>query len=423
MELKLSKNNLKTAPKFFRSGIARGLAKGSKVQADGGKFGAGLVSGFSVIARGEALGHNLWIDQDFVSSVAQALSSEGDSGVKSRFTHPDLSGDGLAKGLGRVVLAESNSSDIVRGDLHIWQSARKSPDGDLGGYILSRAAEDPESFGASIHYEPDLEAEAEFFVEHGGKIVETFEAQIWDASEFKSPDPKNKNNYPHARLAELRAVDTVDDPAANPSGLFHRDETFKEAEGLIEYALGFSDRKPELVSLDIDPDRVGGFVRRFLSSRGLEVMKLKGLNDVDPKAEGDDPTPATPAAPAAPAASASEATPAAPAVAPAPTEPEKPKTPTPEEELSAGRKEAKRFIDSFGAEKGGKWFADGKTFAEASGLFTKDLAEENAKLKKQLAAAQSCEKNPLTTGGGDDKPARTGSGFASKIRLPEPSRN
>lgn len=418
----MSKSKLKGAPTRFRSGVSKGLSPESRVDKSGGRFGAGVITGFAVVTRGEALGHGLWIDDVFVASVSEALAAS-DMGLKSRFTHPDMSGDGLAKGLGRTVFSKSGGG-ITRGDLHLWKTSRESPDGDLGGYVLERAVEDPDSFGSSIVFDHDYEAQKAFAIKHGAKEILTEWGPGLDFSGFKSPDPDNAKNLPHARLGKLRAVDIVDDPAANPSGLFHRDATFKEAEGLLEYALGFSDRKPELVSLDIDPDRVGGFVRRFLNSRGLEVTKLKGLNDggsssdtIPATTEG-----ATPDQEKKPEEKKAEGATSETATAPAEESPQ----------LSDGRKEAKRFVDAFGSDKGGAWYAEGLSFEDASARYSKELreenkklAEENSKLRNQIKELSGTERDPLSTGGADEKRTgeKTRSGFGSRIRFAGASKN
>ena len=424
----MKRSNLESAPSLYRTDIARGLAAGSEVSTAGGRYGAGLVEGFAVITRGEALGHGFWIDREFVSQVNQALAGNR-SGVKSRFTHPDLSGDGLAKGLGRVFFRDSESEDVARGDLHLWESSRKSPDGDLGGYVLERAKEDPESFGASISFVYDIEATKAHFLANGGEIkIDEYGSQFWDRSSFKSPDPLNVLRLPHARLADLRAVDIVDDPAANPDGLFHRDQTLQEAESLLEYALGLSDRKPEVASFGVDPDRAGGFIRRFLKTRGLSVMKLKNLNEAgvledvataqteqgsnveaqDIQDEGGDPGPVQKAEPTTEQEEAGDAAPAPSGEAPA---------------LNA-REECRRFVDAFGATRGAAWFADGLSFEEATSRFAAELKSENEKLRKQLKSLQSAEVAPLSSGGADEKQSGgSRAGLASKIRLPIPSRN
>lgn len=50
--------------------------------------------------------------------------------------------------------------------------------------------------------------------------------------------------------------------------------------------------------------------------------------------------------------------------------------------------EGQRFLDAFG-DKGGVWFAQGKTFAEAQELFTADLIAERDELRSRLDAIQS----------------------------------
>lgn len=86
-------------------------------------------------------------------------------------------------------------------------------------------------------------------------------------------------NVPHARLKALLADDIVDEPAANPGGLFHRgDDIAEEAEKLAEFALGLSNEKPKLVALSIEPSRVAAFVGRFLDRHGLHVVPKGGLD-------------------------------------------------------------------------------------------------------------------------------------------------
>ena len=152
-------SNINKKPTTFRGPLSTGLAEDSKIETDGGEYGAGLISGFAVITRGEALGHDFWVDEVFIGQVSEALTK---GSVKSRYTHPGMSSDGLGKGLGRVHFQESEEKDVVRGDLHFYKSSRNAPDGDLGGHVLSLASEDPESFGASIVFYHDQEAEDEF---------------------------------------------------------------------------------------------------------------------------------------------------------------------------------------------------------------------------------------------------------------------
>jgi hypothetical protein len=80
---------------------------------------------------------------------AARLMNENPQGVKSRFTHPTLSGDGLGKFLGRAKNARVEG-DKLRADLHLSPTSRNTPSGDIGGYVLDLAESDPGAFGSSL---------------------------------------------------------------------------------------------------------------------------------------------------------------------------------------------------------------------------------------------------------------------------------
>lgn len=358
----------------------RGLARGLEfVDRDGGDFEAGLIRGAAIITTGvEALGHDYWIDKGFGEQVARKIFAAGKQGVKARFTHPGLSADGLGTFLGRFKRPPGATSfhdlidgDTVRADLHIVDSAHGTPDGDLAGYVLNLAEEDPGAFGTSIVFKHDQAAEKKFrkLNSHDG--------------EFVSPDDRNLNNYPHARLAELRAIDAVDSPAANPDGLFHRQTTAHQAEGLIAYALGLESEPPaECAFSDIvAPARVAGFVSKFLDRRGLTLAPAstkKGQAMAKDKANDHN------------------------------------------EELT-DREQLKAYMAEFGAADGATWFADGKTWDECCELrdrqtieqrdqqisdLTEQLEQRDAKiaelsekveqLQGTLAAVELGETNPVS---------------------------
>ena len=364
---------------YFRSTAVRGQSTAT-VDRDGGEHGAGIIRGVAVITRGEALGHGVWIDREFLHQSVDAINA-AEKGTKSRFTHPGLSGDGLGKYLGRVRAAEVDG-DIVRADLHISPTAHDTPDGNLAEYVMDLAEIEPDMVGLSIVFESDTLAEQDF-----------------RETNPDSPDPAHANNLPHARLSAMRAVDVVDEPAANPAGLFHRgDEIAAEADALLSFALGMSSDKPTLTQLDIDPGRVAGFVARFLDRHGLELKSKETtkmsdaetivtdevVEDVvtdevieDVVADDDD-----------------DAEVDADAEVEADPEPEAVADPEPSE-MSDGQ----RFLDAFG-DQGGVWFAEGKTFPECRELYTRTLEHdvqtlraENDRLKTDLAAG---EDEPLT---------------------------
>ena len=220
------------------------------------EMGAGVIHGMSVVTRGEALGHMAWIDSEFLDAVASSAD------VKSRFTHPGLSSDGLGTVLGRMRGLGKNG-DLVRGDLHFVASAHRTPDGDLATYVMDFAEESPDLAGLSIVFERDIGAEQRFAAEHTD-----------EEGYFKSPDEDNIHNYGHFRLAKLVAIDVVDDPAANPDGMFSSGHgTLEAIESGLEYALGLREEAPEAVMLGVDPYRAREFWQGFCDRHALAVTR------------------------------------------------------------------------------------------------------------------------------------------------------
>lgn len=361
--------------KYLRARVATG---NPAVDRKGGNYGFGLISGVSIITRGEALGHDLWIDTEFLQSTADAINARSE-GLKARFTHPGMSGDGLGTMLGKVTGAQVAGNQVI-GDLHFVESATKAPDGNLADYVMTLAEDTPEDFGLSIVFSTDAEA------------MQAHVDANTQGGRFVSPDENNLSNYQHARMQELRAVDVVDEPAANPDGLFHRKhEAAAEADAIMSYALGLSSERPKLQALGIDAERVKAAVRRFLSRNNLTV---KGDEMADATPQGDP--------------------------APQPTR----------EQFAA---ECKQFIAAFGV-RGGEWFADGKSFAECQQLHIADLqaalAAKDAtiaELQGKLAAIDLGESSPAKFGDATpcEKPKAPGlnGGFASRIRIAQPSAN
>ena len=121
------------------------VAEPVNVARNGGDNGAGLLSGVSLIAAGEALGHDMWIDDVTLSQVAE-YANQGKHGIKSRFTHPSMSADGMGRHLGRIKDVRVEG-DRVLGDLHFAKSAHATPDGNLAEYVMELAEEDPAAAG------------------------------------------------------------------------------------------------------------------------------------------------------------------------------------------------------------------------------------------------------------------------------------
>ena len=381
---------LKKKPTQYRGAVARGLAAGDgeadggRVDRAGGRYSAGLIRGAAIITRGEALGHGAWIDADMLAQVADALNA-APNGIKSRFTHPSLSGDGLGKFLGRAFDARVEG-DRVLADVHLSPRSHDTPEGDLGEYVLAMADDEADAFGVSIVFNHDAEAEEKFMLDNGAEWVETYFGM--ELRGFESPDELNVNNYPHARLAVLSAADVVDDPAANPDGMFHRgggDGVAFAADAVLAYALGLTtDTPPNSDALGIDPDRLRGFVGRFMAHHSITLQKEatvpedskptddpKPADDVKPQdaAEDEQPT-GEPAGDTPPADTAAGGEPAG-------DEPAGDDAPAPTDLAAASAP----YREEFGEQLGSMYFSQGLDIAEARKKENKRLKDENAALR------------------------------------------
>lgn len=263
-----------TTPKLaskFRAPVARGLQVSSGARVDRANK---VIHGYAVMTGGEALGHSQWIDGETLDSVVVfGNSTRNGVGIKSRFTHPGLCADGLGKYLGRA-RNFSRDGNVVRADLHLSDVANDSPDGELANYVMRLAESDPGAFGTSIVFEHDGVAERKFITDNGGRFVvnEWGEEYVVD---FVSPDPDNRQNFIHIRIAELLASDVVDEPAANPGGFFSNgEELAARAETVFSFLCGLSQSTPDSVTLGgIDPHRAKSFFVGFLQRHSLALTK------------------------------------------------------------------------------------------------------------------------------------------------------
>jgi hypothetical protein len=146
-------------------------ATGSRVDRE-----AGILRGVSVITAGvEAKGHGIWIDQTSLEMVKAAAETYID-GLQVKSDHG--SGFGEIEGVLRDFVIEGNQ---LRADFHLIKS------GEEYERIMEMAEMMPSSFGLSIEF---------------------------------SGISEEIDEYRYARPVEIYAVALVDQPAANPSGLF-----------------------------------------------------------------------------------------------------------------------------------------------------------------------------------------------------------
>lgn len=267
--------NLSRAPgrSRFLAGVV-GIAAAPSMDAD-------VIEGVAMITRGEARGHGFWCDGDFCDQVAAATNAGRP--IKSRWTHPGLSSDGMGKLVGHLASAYRDG-DTVRARLKVADLAHRSPDGDLGAYVLEQARTHPEDFGLSIVFDHDRDGEISFLLEHGAELKDDDGWQYVDLTNFRSPDPDNVDNLPHCRLKRLSACDFVGDPAANPGGLFSagQSELPAAAEAFVAYALRITDEPPPGPFQGVDPERARAFAGRFFQRFGVNVTRANPKERTQP---------------------------------------------------------------------------------------------------------------------------------------------
>lgn len=225
---------------------------------------ARALNGVAVAQAVEALGHDLLLDETTIDQVVQ-FGNRATKGIKSRFTHPGLSNNGLGKFLGRAKKFWKDTSGTVptaRATLYLSRAASKSPNGDLAGYVMDLAEEDPEAFGNSIVFKvnptwkrPDG-TEVPMFNVVDGEIV---------GRNDKPDDATTKK--PFARVIELSAVDVVDEPAANRDGMFSTISFGRWPSGLT--AELFRQMDDLLTHYQISPGRAYQFAMQYFEARGI----------------------------------------------------------------------------------------------------------------------------------------------------------
>ena len=226
----------------------------------------GVIHGVTIARIGPAKGHEGLIDATFLDQLVQNAQTRP-QGIKARFGHPNICATALGTYLGRFH-DFSLMGDKVIADLHLDETARKTPSGNLFGYVLSMAENNPDMFGASI---------------------------VFEADEFEYSDaPANEKNTKTKlfRLKNLRAADIVDEPAAT-DGLFSTDS-------LPAMATNWLDDNPDLTELIFSkPDTLIEFLNNYLNSSSMNLpetikdhfRKVFNLSAPDPQPAEPDPQP------------------------------------------------------------------------------------------------------------------------------------
>ena len=232
-------------------------------------YGAAIMQGGN-LNEGDA---RKWTaDAETLQQVTQ-FGQQARNGIKARFTHPNMSNDGMGSYLGRW----SNfrlDGNTVRADLHIADAAFTSPQGDLGNYVMDLAEQDAEAFGVSI-----------------AASVDEQQLATWtDSLQQMAPADRAAARWP-MRFTRLRAADVVDTPAATRTGLFSladADLRNLPAQATALLDVYFADAQPDVVRA-----RIAGFLDRYFSSKGAPMATETQTPDV---VESETPAPVQPAA-------------------------------------------------------------------------------------------------------------------------------
>lgn len=165
-------------------------------------------------------------------SQIEKLGNAKETGIKARFGHPNMCSSSFGTYIGRFKNFQVEGEKVF-GDLHLDEVCKESPSGNLFGYIVKMAKNNPDMFGASIAFIPG-------------------EPAITD------------DDYPATRIEELLATDLVDDPAATNS-LFAVDSFSYQA-------TQFLDSNPAIASLIArKPDTIIEFMLKYFSNN--QTMK------------------------------------------------------------------------------------------------------------------------------------------------------
>ena len=212
------------------------------------------IMGAVVIQAGQLNDDRPWhIDAETLEQVVE-FGNKRNKGLKARFTHPNMSDDGMGKMLGKWTNFRIDG-DVVRADLKISPRADESPVGEIGSYVLGLAEDEPEYFGVSIVSELDdsmYEDDSELYDEETGTTA--------------------------FRLSALYAADVVDEPAATRGGLFDSNG-LPDLPAMVTKVLDthFPEATPqELLS------RFEGFLQRYFDDSSLSfnvASKEQSMSD------------------------------------------------------------------------------------------------------------------------------------------------
>jgi hypothetical protein len=199
---------------------------------------------------GEAKGHGVLINQEFIAKLVGFGQAMGELGVKCRFGHPGMCSESLGTQLGRVnnwQLSEDGNQAIA--DIHFYDAATISPSfsKDPVAWLFKQVEEDADALGMSIVFTGES-----YQLTKSGKRFNPY---------TDKPDPEDPAGEEYyADINALYNVDVVEEPAAT-NGLFSAQFN---ADKLGVKVFEFLDENPEVMDLLTEkPEVVEGFMKRY----------------------------------------------------------------------------------------------------------------------------------------------------------------
>lgn len=227
-----------------------------------------VIFGVSAAQAVEALGHGVMLDEKSLDQLV-SMGNASQRGIKSRFTHPGMSADGLGKYLGRLRDFRREGDKAVA-DLHLSALASKSPSGDLGAYVMDMATNEPDMFGMSVVIDMD----------RVWRLADGSERPYYDDGTESAPKDA-LDQLPVARVKQFVACDAVDEPAANRDGLFSSALWHTNADA--EQA--FAQLDDVLQEWGVSPDKAYDVALKYFNARGVKVQRGVKMEEKDNTAE------------------------------------------------------------------------------------------------------------------------------------------
>jgi len=199
-------------------------------------------------------------DRPALREIVRLMRAEP-KGLKSRFTNPTLSSDGLGSFLGRArnprrekVTRETPGEpgklrevEAVRADLYLSNTAFEgNPNGNLGDYLLDLATEDPDAMGASLV----IQADEELRMDKKGRPLE---------------DEDGHQLPPLWRPKALHAVDVVD--TGDATRAFLSADLAGLPDGIVRQATAMLDQQFGDAPREVAEARVMAWLNRWLDLR------------------------------------------------------------------------------------------------------------------------------------------------------------